>query len=209
MSKWFFYVRPEPAACVSNARQALAIDEQRFDYQPEIWLGCAGNQTLSQRWFAGSHTNIGGGYVEDGLANISFRWLVDEASKLGLGFDGDYVKHFKAYPQARLYPSSSLLFSAFELLRLRFGGGKRSLMGYPPEAGLDLHRSVIHRIRSAASEHDQLDRYRPPNVLSYLAAQKNLENTLDRIGLAEEHRRLPPDVLVTIRATAAAAGGPP
>ncbi len=209
MSKWFFYVRPEPAACVSNARQALAIDEQRFDYQPEIWLGCAANQTLSQRWFAGSHTNIGGGYVEDGLANISFRWLVDEASELGLGFDGDYAKHFKAYPQARLYPSSSLLFSAFELLRLRFGGGKRSLMGYQPEAGLELHRSVIHRIRSATAEHEQLDRYRPPNVLSYLAAQDDLGVTLETIGLTEEQRHLPPDVLETIRATATSAGDQP
>ena len=207
--RWSFYVRPQPARCVAHARQALAVDERRFDYQPEIWVDCADHQTLSQRWFAGSHSNIGGGYVEDGLANISFRWLVDETSMLGLGFDGDYVKHFNPYPQARLYPSSSLLFSAFELLRLRFGGGKRHLTGYPPEAGLELHRSVIHRIRSAAAEHDQLDRYRPPNVLSYLAAQQDLESFLDRIGLAEEHRRLPPDVLETIRATGASAEGPP
>lgn len=198
--KWSFFVRPQPALCVAHARQALAVDERRFDYQPEVFVGCADHQTLVQRWFAGSHTNIGGGYVNDGLANISFRWLVDEAAALGLSFDHDYIKHFNPYPQAQLYRSSSLFFSAFELLRLRFGGGRRRLTGRPPEAGLEIDRSVIHRIRSDAAEHDQLDRYRPANVFDSLAGETDLDAIFDAMGLTAEQRRLPPDVVETIRA---------
>ena len=37
--RWSFFVGSRPAACVAHARQALAIDEQRFDYQPEVWRG--------------------------------------------------------------------------------------------------------------------------------------------------------------------------
>ena len=207
--KWSFLVRPQPAACVTNARQALAVDEKRFDYQPEIFTGCADHQTLAQRWFAGSHTNIGGGYVNDGLANIPLRWLTDEASALGLSLDRDYIKHFNPYPQAQFYSSSSLFFSAFELLRLRFGGGRRRLTDHPSGTGLEIDRSVIHRIRSDPAEHDQLDSYRPQNVLSYLASQGNLDATFDTMGLNAEQRRLPPDVVEAVRAIQAKAGGDP
>lgn len=39
-----------------------------------------------QRWFAGAHGNIGGGYANDVLAQIPFRWLMRKASSLGLSF---------------------------------------------------------------------------------------------------------------------------
>src|SRR5262249_39496841 len=44
-----FYVDAQPARCVKNARQALGIDEQRFDFRPEIWTGFREGQTLEQR----------------------------------------------------------------------------------------------------------------------------------------------------------------
>lgn len=207
--KWSFFVRPEPASCVRHARQALAIDERRFDYQPEIWLRCSDHQTLSQRWFAGSHTNVGGGYVEDGLANIPFRWLVREASRLGLAFDHDYVKHFNPYPQAALTPSSGRLYSAVELLRLRFGGGARSLVGLPAGAGLSLDRSVIHRIRSDPGVHEQLDLYRPANVIAYLAAHPDIGGLLESIGLDAGRDALPDDVREAIDRVRTSHGGTP
>ncbi|HEY2737209.1 MAG TPA: DUF2235 domain-containing protein [Thermoanaerobaculia bacterium] len=52
--------------CVQHARQALAIDEVRYDFRPEIWRGNRDGQTLEQRWFAGVPSNVGGGYVDDG-----------------------------------------------------------------------------------------------------------------------------------------------
>jgi len=199
--RWSFFVRTTPATCTRHARQALAIDEERFDFQPEVWVGCASRQTLEQRWFAGSHSNVGGGYVKDGLANIPFRWLTDEASALGLAFDHDYLKHFKPYPQAQLYPSTSPLYSLFELLRLRLGGGRRSLLGHPEAAGLSLDRSVVHRLRADPTDHPQLDRYGPKNVVRFLAARDDLPHYLAELGLRPEECRLPNDLMESIAAS--------
>ncbi len=193
-----FFVSDTPAACVRNARQALAIDEQRYDFRPEVWRGAEGDQSLEQRWFAGSHSNIGGGYVHDGLANIPFRWLIKEAEASGLAVDRDFVKPYNPYPQARLYRSTGPVYQALEFVRLRSGKGKRRITGYSETANAVLDRSVVHRIRSAPEEHPQLDLYRPANVIEFLAAQDDLDGYLAGLGLNPEERRLPEDVVATI-----------
>ena len=194
-----FYVADTPAECVRNARQALAIDEERYDFRPEVWRGAARDQSLEQRWFAGSHSNVGGGYVHDGLANIPFRWLIKEAEASGLAIDRDFVKPYKPYPQAQLYRSTGFVYQALEFVRLRSGKGKRRIRGDSETAETILDRSVVHRIRSDPDEHPQLDRYRPENVIEFLAAQDDLNGYLGGLGLNSEERWLPEDVVATIR----------
>ncbi len=104
---------------------------------PRSGAAAGGDQSLEQRWFAGSHSNIGGGYVHDGLANIPFRWLLDEAAASGLAIDRDFVKPYNPYPQARLYRSTGPVYRALEFVRLRSGKGKRRLTGHPETAGID------------------------------------------------------------------------
>jgi len=204
-----FYVHATPAACIGNARQALAIDEQRYDFRPEVWRAAGDHQTLEQRWFAGSHSNIGGGYVNDGLANLPFRWLIDGAATLGLAIDRDFIKPYKPYPQARLYPSTNFVYRAMELVRLRLGKGKRALVGYPDAAKADLDRSVIHRMRANPAEHPQLELYRPDNVLQLLAAKDDLADYLAGLGLDPDESRLPNDVFDGIRALRKTTGKTP
>jgi uncharacterized protein (DUF2235 family) len=195
-----FFVSDTPAACVRKARQALAIDEQRYDFRPEVWRAAGRHQTLEQRWFAGSHSNIGGGYVHDGLANIPFRWLLKEAETSGLAVDRDFVKPYNPYPQAQLYRSTGPVYQALEFVRLRSGKGKRRLVGYPETSATILDRSVIHRIRSEPNDHPQLENYRPDNVVELLAAQDDLDGYLAGLGLNPEESRLPNDVVAVIRA---------
>jgi len=199
-NRWSFYVQPRPADCVRHARQALAVDENRFDFQPEIWSSCADDQTLIQHWFAGSHSNVGGGYVEDGLANIPFRWIVAEAESLGLAVDHSYVKHFNPHPQGRFYPSGSVATKTLEWARLRFNGGSRSMIGHSSEASLNLDRSVIHRMRANPAEHPQLDLYRPKQVIEYLRKIDDLDAFLTGIGIDPAEHPLPDDVLNAVRA---------
>ena len=194
-----FYVSDTPAACVRCARQALAVDEERYDFRPEVWLGASAHQSLEQRWFAGSHSNVGGGYVKDGLANIPFRWLMNEAAASGLAIDREFVKPYKPYPQAQLYRSTGLVYKTLEFVRLRSGKGRRRLVGYPEAAAATIDRSVIHRIRSKPDEHPQLDRYRPKNVVEFLATRDDLAGFLSGLGLDPEERRLPEDVTARIR----------
>ena len=170
-------------------------------FDPRSGSAARSHQTLEQRWFAGSHSNVGGGYVKDGLANIPFRWLTDEAEVLGLAIDHDYLKQFKPYPQAQLYPSSSFWYSLLELVRLRIGGGGRSLDGHPPSSALSLDRSVVHRLRADPAGHPQLEPYRPDNVIRFLASQEDLPGFLAELGLKPDECQLPDDLMESIAAS--------
>jgi uncharacterized protein (DUF2235 family) len=71
----------------AHAYQALAIDEWRINFRPAIWNLQPGNpnQKLEQRWFIGSHSNVGGGYQSRALSDIPLKWLLERAEAAGLG----------------------------------------------------------------------------------------------------------------------------
>ncbi|MGK3204314.1 phospholipase effector Tle1 domain-containing protein [Amycolatopsis sp. MEPSY49] len=68
---------------VEAAVQALAIDERRGNYSPTLWRERPG---VEQMWFPGSHTDIGGGFADNGLAGISLHWMMTKAAERGLAF---------------------------------------------------------------------------------------------------------------------------
>ena len=71
---------------VLNVRHAIAIDEKRIFFRQAHWLASKGAQTCKEVWFAGSHSDVGGGYPESdsGLAKIVLEWIVHEALPFGL-----------------------------------------------------------------------------------------------------------------------------
>lgn len=70
---------------VENAYQAMAVDENRKDYDVCLWdPSDQPNQTIEQRWFIGAHCDVGGGYPDRRLSDLSLRWMQDRASELGL-----------------------------------------------------------------------------------------------------------------------------
>ena len=85
---------------ITRACQALALDEERTTFHPELWNEgdvplvpvdpdkerYIKDEQLSQVWFAGVHSNIGGGYPDDALAYIPFVWMITEAQRCGLKF---------------------------------------------------------------------------------------------------------------------------
>ena len=79
---------------VTTARHALSLDEKRDDFEPTIWQPNA-NVDLKQVWFAGVHTDVGGGYENDPdgsvLSDIPMTWLMKEAESVGLSFE-DFLR---------------------------------------------------------------------------------------------------------------------
>ena len=70
---------------VEHAFHALAIDEERKAFRPVLWdADVEQNQTLDQVWFAGMHSDVGGGYAERGLSDIALVWLTRHAVDQGL-----------------------------------------------------------------------------------------------------------------------------
>jgi uncharacterized protein (DUF2235 family) len=98
---------------VEHSYQALALDEYRSPYKAEIWSHFLAEgvnpekqrandrRHIEQRWFAGAHANIGGGYRNDLLPQRPLAWIQQKALNCGLGFrcqiqiPDDYVDDLK------------------------------------------------------------------------------------------------------------------
>ncbi len=77
--------------CVENAFQALALDETRASFSPSVWEKPEGNKTtLRQVWFPGVHSNIGGGYDDQELSNITLAWMMSQLEPF-LDMRGEYL----------------------------------------------------------------------------------------------------------------------
>ena len=71
---------------VDRACHALAIDDQRKTFHPELWNK---DQRIEQVWFSGMHSNVGGGYPKQGMAHVSLCWMISKVkSENGEGSDG-------------------------------------------------------------------------------------------------------------------------
>jgi hypothetical protein len=91
--RWTFH-DTDLSSHVAAAYQALAIDEERRPFSPTLWTrqDHADGQLLEQVWFAGAHSDVGGGYPEPELAEIPLLWMIDRARARGLAFDrGHFV----------------------------------------------------------------------------------------------------------------------
>jgi uncharacterized protein (DUF2235 family) len=79
---------------VRKACHALSLDDERTTFHPLLWdespetvaTGTRGtdSERISQVWFAGVHSNVGGGYPDDSLAHVSLTWMLSEAKRRGL-----------------------------------------------------------------------------------------------------------------------------
>jgi uncharacterized protein (DUF2235 family) len=78
----------ELSKIVDYAIHAVAVDEHRKDFGVTLWSKAKPeNVKVEQRWFAGAHSDVGGG--EGGtLPNLALRWLQDMAESAGLALKG-------------------------------------------------------------------------------------------------------------------------
>lgn len=170
-----FYAGTTPARCVEHARQALAVDEKRYDFRPEIWQGCLDGQTMEQRWFAGVHTNVGGSYGNDGLANVALHWIAKGAEDAGLAIDETFLKKYRPWVRHSLHESDTRFYRILDWWRNCSGEGVRSLLGHPGQANMTVDRSVVRRMQADPKDLAEngdgtpATAYRPQNVIDWLA----------------------------------------
>jgi hypothetical protein len=77
---------------VENAVQALAVDEKRGPYVPTLWTQAPSatavtGQRVLQVWFPGVHSDIGGGYPDKGIGDITWDFMMRQAAAAGLVID--------------------------------------------------------------------------------------------------------------------------
>lgn len=102
---------------VQRACHALSLDDQRqtfhpipFDEAHEACLVAKGEAVpgrLTQAWFAGVHSNVGGGYPEDQQSLVTLDWMMSQARAAGLRLEATTMRDVAEdkSPFARLYDS--------------------------------------------------------------------------------------------------------
>ncbi|WP_426424158.1 DUF2235 domain-containing protein [Bradyrhizobium genosp. A] len=84
----FAFHDTSPSPLVKRGAHALAIDEHRHDFTPTFWTGALPQGAIiDQVWFAGAHSDVGGGYNTRSLADIPLVWMAKQAEKAGLSLD--------------------------------------------------------------------------------------------------------------------------
>ncbi len=157
---------------VERAYQALAIDERRAPLAPTLWAAPARDgQRIEQVWFAGVHSDIGGGYApgEWGLSDLALEWMQGKAIDAGLAIDTSPAHAWAPHGDALapLHDSRTGLY--------RLVPSARRVIGRPAgdttparehdttlDATQSLHPSVLTRW-------DNDPGYRPENLRRYFA----------------------------------------
>jgi uncharacterized protein (DUF2235 family) len=97
---------------VQKVRHALALDDERLTFHPIRFDQrqrddkSFGPET-KEIWFAGMHSDVGGGYPDNAVALDPLVWMADEARAAGLSFDKGLIDRYRAgrYPQALIHDS--------------------------------------------------------------------------------------------------------
>ena len=95
---------------IESACHALSIDDERRTFYPELWNEKDGKEErIKQVWFAGVHSNVGGGYPKQGMSLVTLDWMMNEATKAGLRFIDNDICFVKKHQDVhdKLYDSRS------------------------------------------------------------------------------------------------------
>ena len=99
------------------------------------------------------HSNVGGSYSPDGLANEALHWMVEKAESKGLEVDTDYLEHFRPCFNSVLNDSMTMTY--------RLMGPFERQIGKHINSGEMLHQSVLDRMQLAECN------YQPNNLKNY------------------------------------------
>ncbi|WP_172597704.1 DUF2235 domain-containing protein [Sulfuriflexus mobilis] len=128
--------------CVVAGYHAMAIDEKRKFFPVLKWNN---ESRVTQTWFSGVHSDVGGGYKETGLSDIALQWMIDHAYSHGLGIKSSAIQKLKKDPLGVLHDSYDGIWKAFGT-RVR-----------PIAKSAKVHTSTKERVKKLAD-------YNPPNL---------------------------------------------
>lgn len=133
---------------VESVRHAVAIDEYRALFRPQLWPegnqywgnpfneAAAKAQDVREVWFAGTHGDVGGGYpeAESALPKVPLQWMIEQTRTMGLHYRTQTVNEIvlgknpaKQYvspdPQAKAHKSMTWAWALLEFIPQRRAAG--------------------------------------------------------------------------------------
>jgi hypothetical protein len=167
---------------VDYAYHALALDEKRGPLKPDLWTQSGTAQEIKQVWFAGVHSDVGGGYAAaeateadaptrpESLSDTPLLWIVSMAKQHGLKFDPQYLgNEVNPAVSAPLHDSFSLLYRVFDKLGIKqfiraINTPVYGINGDEMPVNEYLHPSVLDRWESLSMQ------YEPSNLTARVIA---------------------------------------
>jgi len=145
------------SSIVERAYQAVAIDEARRLFEPTLFeQGPAGQQqgqVLEQSWFTGVHSNVGGGYEDTGLSDVTLHWMAMRAEQCGLALNPRWRDRIDPDEFGELRESRTGLYQFMGKAVRRIGGQKNGFE--------QAHNTALDRMtRDPAG-------YAPDNLIAY------------------------------------------
>ena len=183
-ASWFPFARSryefhdtELSKIVKYAYQALALDEHRADFAPAVWTrnpftikrGEAMNAKkdeqieIEQRWFIGSHSDVGGGNDCDGagrkpdpLPDLPLAWLQQKAIATGLACNALVSPAIDAYMGVPRNSYAEFMFGLYK--------------AFKPPFDRQIGTGVNEKVDDSVWHRWLVDRsYRSPSVVNALA----------------------------------------
>ena len=126
---------------INRAYHALSIDEQRETFRPTLWNVRAGNshQTIDQVWFAGVHSDVGGGYMQREHSDITFKWMIDKIKDVILLDDTTYPYH------------ADISSDIHDSYKFYYGGKERRVASATDVNTPCVHESVLQKLQGNVS----------------------------------------------------------
>ncbi len=150
----------EPNEIVDHVYHAIAIDDERKSFLRTVWDERGRQGRVTQVWFAGVHSDVGGSYNQTGLAYETMVWMMERAEHHGLDFVRGALQNAKdkAKAHGRLHDSRDGLALYYryaprniENLSTAAENGRPSKL----DGRIKIHQSVIERMERST------DRYAP------------------------------------------------
>lgn len=171
------------SSTIDHAYHAISVDERRKLFTPSIWIKSTNdtygtNKNVKQMWFAGVHSNVGGGYPDIGLSDISLKWIVKKAKEHDLIFTYDPVISPTAC--GTLYNSKTSFFELFHdyirPISLKDGvkdDGSNNTTS--PECNKSFHEYIHYSVHQRILYKE--NNYAPPNVFGAINGINTEEET--------------------------------
>jgi hypothetical protein len=126
---------------VETARHALSLDDERVTFHPlRFDMDNSNNpERIKEVWFAGVHSDVGGGYPEDDLAHVPLTWMIGELGNSLRFIDGTtetYARNASPYASAHDSRGGLSVFYRYGPRTISDNGGQPPLV----------HHSVAEKI---------------------------------------------------------------
>ena len=147
----FKFENRDLSTIVDQACHALSIDDERASFTPVLWNEANNESRIEQVWFAGVHSNVGGGYPKQGMSLVALDWMMEKAQHAELRFLPADRETYRTHANV-----DDKLYDPRAGLGVFYRWKPRDIAGLCQQAGIKkpaIHVSVLERVAHGTEDY--------------------------------------------------------